>query len=88
MFFGPICIPFKYARLIMRLSLGATERLLHCDLEKQSFCFVWGVKAAYICPLILGESLVHWTALYVYLFENVKCTTNNMLEKQLKEREL
>lgn len=33
MFFGPICIPFKYARLIMRLSLGATERLLHCDLE-------------------------------------------------------
>ena len=63
MFFGPICIPFKYARLIMRLSLGATERLLHCDLEKQSFCFVWGVKAAYICPPILGESLVHCTGL-------------------------
>ncbi|KAL5175064.1 Potassium transporter 11 [Glycine soja] len=37
---------------------NAYERLLHCDLEKQSFCFVWGVKAAYICPPILGTAVV------------------------------
>lgn len=33
MFFGSICIPFQYARWILRVSLGATIRLLHCDLK-------------------------------------------------------
>lgn len=39
----------------MRVSLGATERLLHCDQEVTGSSpgnnpALWGVKAAYIYP--------------------------------------